>query len=304
MRSSGMPTSESPGLTVIIPTLNRAEYISQTVDELLSQHYQPLEIMIVDQSEQPDTRLMNLAQSMPGTITYFFADFRSLPAARNFGVKRARHDAILFLDDDIHCSPRLLAEHVRTLQEPGVGVVAGAVEEAAHAGKPPDEPTGRVDRLTGVPTQGFHVSGEFDVQHGKGCNFSVWREVFEKCGGIDEILNIGAALYEEADFCRRAAKAGYRIRFNGAARILHLAVPRGGCRVHVPEKYAFGLSHNRAVFIRRHVEWVFWPSALGRLLVTAVSLSLRNGDPRVLAASMRGARRGFLAATRPAVPRT
>lgn len=69
------------------------------------------------------------------------------------------------------------------------------------------------------------------MDHAPGGNSSVWRPILRDLDGIDEGLQVGAALYEETDFCLRVKRAGHRIYFNGRARVTHLAVATGECRV-------------------------------------------------------------------------
>jgi GT2 family glycosyltransferase len=141
--------------------------------------------------------------------------------------------------------------------------------------------------VTAVPTWDFRAKGEFDVDHACGCNFSAWREVFKECGAV------GAALNEETDFCLRARRAGYRVLFNGAASIVHLAAPRGGCRELDPREYMWGMAHNRAIMIQRHVAWFYRPPGLARLLITGAALSVREKDGRLFAACLSGAIKGI-----------
>jgi GT2 family glycosyltransferase len=286
--------TEPIGLSVIIPTLNRSEYLLKTIVGVLDQKYSPLEILVVDQTAKVDEDAAALAKASGGIVAYHHVNFRGLPMARNYGWTHARYDAILFLDDDIQCYPELLEEHVRCLRLPGVGIVAGAVEDVRHRGIPRSwEKVGYFHPVTAVPTWNFWAKGEFDVDHAPGGNFSAWREVFKKCRGIDEVFAVGAALNEETDFCLRARRAGYRVLFNGAARIVHLAAPLGGCRELDRHKYIWGMAHNRAIMIQRHVAWFYRPPGLARLLITGGALSVRESDWRLFTACLSGAIKGI-----------
>jgi GT2 family glycosyltransferase len=289
--------TEPIGLSVIIPTLNRSQYLCQTIVGVLDQKYSPLEILVVDQSAQIDEHAVGLAKASGGIVSYHHVNFCGLPMARNYGWTHARYDAILFLDDDIQCYPRLLEEHVRCLRLAGVGIVAGAVEDVRHRGASRSrEKTGYFHPITAVAAWNFWAEGEFEVDHAPGGNFSAWRAVFEKCRGIDEVFTVGAALNEETDFCLRARRNGYRVLFNGAARIVHLAAPGGGCRELDRHKYMWGLAHNQAIMILRHVAWFYRPRGLARLLMTAASLSVQERDWRLFTACLSGAIKGIAAA--------
>lgn len=284
---------EPIGISVVVATLNRSEWAERTVRELLEQGYAPLQVVLVDQSPEFDARLSALADAHPELIDYHHTNCPGLPRARNFGWRVARYDAILYLDDDVHCFPGLISEHVRTLLMPNVGVVGGGVEDVKDRGVP-DQP-GRLSRFTGIPKGLFSATGIMEVRHVKGCNFSVWRRILERCEGFDERLSIGAALYEELDFCLRAAqRTRSRIVFNGGARVIHFAAKGGGCRVKEFEQYMFGMAHNRMLIVRCHLHPAFHAVAFFRLLVTAISQSLRQSNWRILGAAFRGARQGFV----------
>ena len=286
--------SDMSGITVVIPTLERSECLRVCIEDLLAQNYAPIEILIVDQSAEPDEYMRGLARRSEA-VSYHHVAFQSLPKARNYGWRHARYDAILYLDDDIRCQPGLIAGHARSLQGAGVGVVGGGVDElsGSYQSNPEHGGTGIFNRTTAFPQRSWTARGEFEVDHAAGGNFSVWRRVLEACGGIDESLGVGAALYEETDFCLRAKRLGYRVLYNGGARITHLAIPRGGCRVLSRATYVRGLAHNRAVLIGRHVERGRQFPALARLMMTGISFAVRDRDPFLVGACLRGVKQGL-----------
>jgi GT2 family glycosyltransferase len=168
-----------------------------------------------------------------------------------------------------------------------VAVVAGGIEEATRVEQSADSP-GIFSKWTATPTRGFAATSEGEADHAGGGNFSVWRSVVEGLGGIDESFQVGAALYEETDFCLRVKLAGYRIYFNGKARLTHLGAATGGCRVRDVGNYVYGLAHNRAILTRRHLRWYQVPSALARLVVLGGSYAVHYHEPRALWACATG----------------
>ncbi len=286
------------GVTVAVPTLNRGGFLANCLRDLLAQDHRPLEILVVDQSAETPPEVARIAAERADIVSYRKVGFRGLPEARNYAWRKARYEAIVYVDDDVRCGPRLAAEHLRALSIPGVGVVAGGIDEA---NKPLDAgpPTGYFNRWTASPMGGFAASGEKYADHARGANFSAWRHVIEKAGGFDEALNVGAALYEELEFCLRVSKAGWKIYFNGAARITHLAAPSGGCRVEDVPRYVRALAHNRGVLIRRHISFFRWPVALCRLALLGASYAAHYRRPAALPACASGAVAGLVAGGRP-----
>ncbi|MHC5832027.1 MAG: glycosyltransferase family A protein, partial [Nostoc sp.] len=70
-----------------------------------------------------------------GKIKWLRLDWASLPGARNYAVRRASGEIILFIDDDVQLTPGLLAAHAKNyLQNPEVGAVAGRVFDRMKLG--------------------------------------------------------------------------------------------------------------------------------------------------------------------------
>ncbi len=275
------------GVTVVVPTLNREACLLDTVRDLLAQSHRPLEILVVDQSAEASRALEKLAAEHPRVITYRKVNFRGLPQARNFGWQNARYEAIVYVDDDIRCGPELVAEHLRLLQRPGVGIVGGAVDEQEQEPQNAGH-TGEFSFWTAVPNRGFTLGGEREVDHVPGGNFSCWRNVLRACGGVDERCATGSALYEETDLSLRIARLGYKVHYSGRARLRHLAAARGGCREDNVTSYVRALSHNRAMLMRRFLRCYHLPVAVLRLKLTCLSFALRYRRPGVLGAAVSG----------------
>lgn len=286
------------GATVVVPTLNRGSFLEPCLRDILAQTYRPLEILVVDQSDTAPDPVMELVSSNLPLISYHQVDFRGLPIARNYGWQHARYDRIVFVDDDIRCGAELVAEHVQALDLQDVGAVAGGIDEA-HKKKTFRNRTGHFSKWTATPHGGFNMPGQFTTDGGRGCNFSVRREAIRKARGVDEAMNIGAALYEETDMFLRIAATGYRLWYNGDARLTHLAAPSGGCRTNQVEAYVYSLAHNRSILIRRHTKFYHHPTAFGRLALLAISYARAYRNPRALWESLRGARDGFRAGAHP-----
>lgn len=243
------------GISVIIPTLNRTEFLLNTLKDLVKQDCNfPFEIVIVDQSLEVDIEVLNFSKNYLFCHYYHITFFKGLPEARNFGWQKAKYDFILYVDDDIACNENLLQEHFNILKNTSVGVVGGHVIEKNNPNI--GIKTGVFNKWTANPLAGFHLHGTFECDHGKGCNFSTKREVLEKVNGIDENLTKGAALYEETDFCLRVKEAGYKVMFHSKASVNHLAAETGGCRVPDIKKYIASLVRNRSLIISRHLKGI------------------------------------------------
>lgn len=289
-----------PGVTVIVPTLNRGQYLIDTLHDLLAQEYRPLEILIVDQSREENPALLDLILEHSDLLSHHKVQFRGLPLARNYGWQRAKYEAIIFVDDDIRCGPSLVSEHLRGLTRPGIGMVAGGIDERISS-KTVNAASGQFNSWTASPMRSFSANGECFVQHVAGCNFSAWRSILQAVGGFDEALAIGAALYEETELCLRVRKCGFDIYFNGSARLQHLAAGNGGCRVPDLPEYMGSLAHNRAIMIRRHLRWFQIPVAYLRLFLLFISYAAHYHTLRVFRPGIDGFLKGVRTAKQPPV---
>jgi GT2 family glycosyltransferase len=289
-----------PGVTVIVPTLNRGRYLIDTLRDLLWQEHRPVEILIVDQSSEETPAVQDLVLSHHDLISYHRVRFRGLPLARNYGWQKAKYEAIVFVDDDIRCGPSLVSEHLRGLTQSNVGMVAGGIDERIPSQEGSAAP-GRFNFWTATPVRSFVANGKCSVQHVAGCNFSVWRSVLQAAGGFDEALAIGAALYEETELCLRVQKLGLDISFNGSARLQHLAAGNGGCRVSDLPNYISSLAHNRAILIRRNLRWFQVPVACLRLFLLFASYAVHYRTFGILAPGIAGFFSGLKAAKQPPI---
>jgi GT2 family glycosyltransferase len=258
------------GISVVIPTLNRTDFLIDTLKDLVKQKCDfPFEILVVDQSKVEDKVVVEFAKEYNTIKYHYITTFRGLPEARNYRASVAKYDFLLYLDDDISCKSNLLHEHYKALAQKNIGVVAGGITEKNK--KNVDSSIGDFIFWSATPLRGFHNNQNKEVLHAGGGNFSVKKNIFEQVLGVDENLTKGAALYEETDFCFRVKEIGCKVYFNYEAHVFHLAADTGGCRVPNIVKYIKSLSRNRSIIIGRYLPWYFKISAHLYLLRLVIS---------------------------------
>lgn len=105
-KKPGDKAASSLAVSVIIPTKNRAADLARTIETLLQQTVQPLELIIVDQSPA-----LTFTRQIPIPIVCIHDPALSgLTAARNASTRVARGDIWLFLDDDVLLEPDFIEE--------------------------------------------------------------------------------------------------------------------------------------------------------------------------------------------------
>ena len=90
-----------PLISIIVPVYNIKKYIKNCLDSLLSQTYQNLEILLIDDgSTDGSGELCDELQKNDSHIKVFHTKNSGLSAARNFGLKNATGDFAVFVDGD------------------------------------------------------------------------------------------------------------------------------------------------------------------------------------------------------------
>jgi glycosyltransferase involved in cell wall biosynthesis len=112
-------------VTVIVAAYNGERFLSQALESVFSQDYDPFEVVFVDDGSTDGTG--EIAQSFP--VRYLHQENQGLPAARNAALRVARGEFVAFADDDDLLPPSKLTVQARYLSEhPETGCVLGRQE--------------------------------------------------------------------------------------------------------------------------------------------------------------------------------
>lgn len=122
--------SASPRISVIVPTKNRPNLLTEAVNSVLSQSMPDFEVIVIDDCSQPPA---DLAQVSTIADTRLRIERLSMSmgaaAAKNRGVAMSRAPVLAFLDDDDLYRPTYLEQALRALEcLPDVDVVFMGVE--------------------------------------------------------------------------------------------------------------------------------------------------------------------------------
>jgi GT2 family glycosyltransferase len=197
-------------VSVIVPHLNDYENLDACLTLLGAQSFpgDRTEVIIADNGS---SRGLDAVRAIVGTRGRVIeVAERGAGPARNAGVRASQGDAIAFIDSDCRPDRRWLEEGLAELRL------------ADFAG-------GRVDVLVEDPrrmtaAEAFESVFAFQNEsYVKDRNFTVtasmfvWRSVFESVGGFEN------GVPEDKDWCMRAVRQGYRIRFAPKSIVGHPA---------------------------------------------------------------------------------
>jgi len=112
-----------PRVTVVIPTFNRADLVTEAVESVRRQTYRDFEIVVCDDGSTDDTAIRVRALGAP--VRYLGLPHTGHPGApRNRGVEAASGELVAFLDDDDLWEAEKLARQIALIDsEPRLDVV-------------------------------------------------------------------------------------------------------------------------------------------------------------------------------------
>ncbi|GBE36037.1 UDP-Glc:alpha-D-GlcNAc-diphosphoundecaprenol beta-1,3-glucosyltransferase WfgD [bacterium BMS3Bbin07] len=191
----------TPTVSVIVPTYNRAHLLGRALQSILKQTYRDFEVIVVDDGSTDNTAEIVRNFSAMDIRYIRHENNKGEAAARNTGVLAAKGEFIAFLDSDDEWLPEKLEKQMVVFQYHflRVGVVYSNMCEIERNGKR------RIWRSpTFMPEDGQFYRRALNYQvYGIGIGSSVVRKAcFEKVGLFDERLSY----YVDFDFFIRVSK--------------------------------------------------------------------------------------------------
>ena len=172
-------------ITVIIPTYNRLDYLSQAANSVLAQTYTDWECIIVNDYPPDSATLENLLSSWNDSRFRLVKHEVSQGgnASRNSGIKLAQGEIIAFLDDDDLWLPQKLEQHIACHQDSQAGVVFSGVTQCWEEEQLPNKTTLAVlpDRVLAAMSQGAFCPHTTSA-------VTVTKSCLDRCGLFDEKL--------------------------------------------------------------------------------------------------------------------
>jgi GT2 family glycosyltransferase len=221
-----------PGVSMIVPTRDRADLLRRCLDGLLVEtDYGNLEVIIVDNnSEKIESHLYfaELDRDPRVRILRYSGPF-NYSAINNFAVAQARHPLIGLINNDVAV---IHADWLREMVSHAVRHEIGAVGAKLYYANDTIQHAGTIVGLRGAASHAFwHCSrdepGYFgrllltqDLSAVTAACMLLRKEVYDEVGGFDEV-NLAIA-YNDVDLCLRIREKGYRILWTPFAELYHL----------------------------------------------------------------------------------
>ncbi|MCF0187009.1 MAG: glycosyltransferase family 2 protein [Bacteroidaceae bacterium] len=294
-------------VSVIIPTFNRAEQVCDCVYSLLESTHKNLEIIVVDNASTDDT-VARLEHSFGDKITVLKLRENLMAAGgRNQGIKVAKGDFLMFLDNDNMVTPDMIEKLVDfASKDESIGLV-GPLTLQANDDMVIWTASGRIRKWSSRPENLYagkrveEVSLEevYPTELSPNC-MMISRTAIEAVGGFDTSYY---AMYEESDIGSRILKAGFKEFILTSAMTNHYETVSKDGNLPLrklgawPAERAFHFAKNRFVYMKKYasfyqrlVFYVFW----GPLFtVYYVVKALQCKDTAVAKAWMKGTFKGL-----------
>ena len=281
--------------SIIIPTYNRGKLLCNILRNLIGQLPTDGEIVVVDQSDEVCSELMEIVKNHSTQIHYYKIFAKGLPHARNYGLKLAIGEVIIFCDDDVIPSCNFIENHLQNYQEKDVGGVGGRIilnGKQSHDNSNHNKVIGKVRWWDTHLIDNFDATERAYIDHVQGCNMSFSKEALIKARGFDEQYR-GSARLEETDLCLRIRRAGYKIVFDPKAELVHLKDTKGCCAENY-KQWFYWYGHNNMLFFlknfSRYLLPMFTVSSFIRLLLSAC----KRLNPLIVVWGISGYRAGFI----------
>lgn len=210
-------------VSLIIPTYNRGEVLCKTLEMALRQDFDDYEVIVVDQTPSYAPAVQEYLNSLASRIRYYKLPYPNVSAARNLGIRMAKGEILIFIDDDVIFYEDLIISHVRNFTHEKIGGVMGLILNSEDAD---------LKECVAIAKSRFNAYGEVKlgdvvpVIWMNSGNVSYRCKALLEAGMFDEYLRISC---EDVDMSIRVRAIGYQLLLDTKIKLIHLALPYGGC---------------------------------------------------------------------------
>ena len=184
-----MTAPTAPLISVIIPVFNGERYLGESIESVLKQDYQPLEVLVVDDGSSDGSA--TVGERYAPRVQCYRRAHEGLAASVNAGIALSRGPLLAFNDADDVWLPGKLAQHAAALANaPELDMVFGHVQQFISPELEDLQPPPRLDF---EPLKGIHIGAML-----------LRRAAWLRAGGFDPTWRMAVM----ADWFLRATEAG------------------------------------------------------------------------------------------------
>ena len=195
-----------PLVSIVLPTLNRYNYLKNALNDLEKQDYKNFEVIIIDQSDDFDRLFYELFKIKMIIIRQ---KEKELWRARNRAILKSSGKFILFYEDDVRVQDNWISNHLRTIDFFNCDISVGVFYPE--------------NRKIPVQNNHFRLATQFSTG-----NSMVKKKIFKQIGLFDtqfEGMRMG-----DGEFGARCVRRGLFMVHNPSANCIDIKAPKGGLR--------------------------------------------------------------------------
>jgi len=247
--------TDYPLISIITVNYNQSEVTCELIDSLNKISYPNIEIIVIDNNSLDDDPKI-IKRKYPNVILVENPINYGFAAGNNFGLMRAMGKYVLLLNNDTVVTEGFIEPLLDKLER-NSGI--GAVSPKLRYFHTPD--TIQYAGFTGINPRtmrnfsiGFNQKdkGQYDMDketaYAHGAAMMVPMEIVKKIGMMSYIFFL---YYEEADWCARINRAGYKMFYVHNSLVYHKESVSTG---KLSELKIYYQNRNRIVFMRRNIE--------------------------------------------------
>ena len=272
--------------SIVVPVFNRPDEVDELLQSLSEQSLSDFETIIVEDGSSLSCENTVDKYKEKLLIKYFFIENSGPAGARNFGIKQAIGEYIIFFDSDCIIPSGYFEAVEKALNETNADAFGGP--DKAH------ESFTDVQKAINYSMTSFFTTGgirggkqKMDNFYPRSFNMGIRREVAQALGGFSK-MRFG----EDIDFSIRIVKGGYKSCLFSEAWVYHKRrtdlkkffkqVNNSGiARINLYKKYpdSLKLVHLLPAIFTIGVGFLVCLFIIGLLVVTAIQTGIINPDP-------------------------
>lgn len=213
-----------PKVSIVIPVYNGSNYLKNAIDCALSQTYENLEVLVINDGSTDEGATEQIALSYGDRIRYFSKPNGGVSSALNLGIREMKGAYFSWLSHDDAYTPTKVADAIEALR------AADALDGSTLAysgGNYIDRESRVVKPFPTKLTVGKVYSGDemadYSTKHGtmNGCCMLIPVGAFDNCGLFNEELRY----CQDALMWYRIFFVGYKLVYDGKANVMYRLHP-------------------------------------------------------------------------------
>ena len=253
----------APSVTVVVLNWNRLADTLECLASLARQTYPDYRVIVVDNGST-DSSVAGIRARYPEVTVVANSSNLGFAEGNNVGIEQAltqAADYVLLLNNDTVVDAALIEQLVKVAEaDERIGAVGAKILYHSEPGRLWSAGGSVNYAETVTRLRGYRQidHGQFDrvqdVECVSGCAMLLRSSALQVVGRLDRLFS--PAYFEDTDWCMRARRRGYQIKYAPAAKVWHKVSMSGGGEYNLRERYLIG--YNSVQFMKRYATPAGW----------------------------------------------